>query len=291
MTDDQTPKTDPDPDDPTQAARSAWGAQHAAPAPAEGSAGASAAAETAPAAPPSIYTSLDGSPFVPPREPASFGATAGPTTTVPAAASGDAVAAGVTSGGRQVFVLAGWGPRFLAFIVDGLLFGGIALVAAIAAGVALGLTVEESALFFSGRAELPSSVQSEGPFAGVLLGQVALQVGLVVWAIWEGKGQTPGKKLMRIRVVPADGSAFSFKLAFKREAMVKTLPLLLCGALAAVIPGFILLAVLIFLANYLWPLWDDQRQAIHDMIAETRVVKVPREAPAAHHDPEEPRRL
>ncbi len=27
------------------------------------------------------------------------------------------------------------------------------------------------------------------------------------------------------------------------------------------------------LVDYLWPLWDDQNRAIHDMIAETRVVR------------------
>jgi uncharacterized RDD family membrane protein YckC len=28
-----------------------------------------------------------------------------------------------------------------------------------------------------------------------------------------------------------------------------------------------------YLADYLWPLWDDQNRAVHDMIAETRVIR------------------
>jgi uncharacterized RDD family membrane protein YckC len=81
-------------------------------------------------------------------------------------------------------------------------------------------------------------------------------------------GRTLGKLATRIRVVRTDHEPMSFARAAWREVVVKT----------AVLTGIPYAGVLINLVNGLWPLWDPQNRAIHDMLAGTRVVRahVPR---------------
>jgi uncharacterized RDD family membrane protein YckC len=75
-------------------------------------------------------------------------------------------------------------------------------------------------------------------------------------------GRTLGKMATRIRVVRTDRKAMSFTRAAWREAIVKAVPSLLPG-----------LFFIVALLDDLWPLWDPQNRAIHDMLAGTRVVR------------------
>ena len=77
-------------------------------------------------------------------------------------------------------------------------------------------------------------------------------------------GQSPGKQLVGIRVVREDGQPITFGWALLREVAVKSL-------LFEGVGGFIFL--LPTLLNYLWPLWDEQDRALHDMIVSSRVVQ------------------
>ena len=76
-------------------------------------------------------------------------------------------------------------------------------------------------------------------------------------------GQTPGKQIVGIRVVREDGQPFGFGQAMLREVAIKWLLMEFVGGLFIVPP----------LVNYLWPLWDEQNRALHDMVASTRVVR------------------
>lgn len=293
MSDDPTPQTDDQADERAEAAKAAWGAPHAGtPAPSE-----PAAADAAP--PASIYTTLSGEPIAPgapfgeaaKRGPSPFGTvpkrdqspfgTASKRTQTPLwsgqVTPPSPLPATDSTSDRPHYVLASWGARLGAMLIDNILFGFVALFAAVAAGVALGLTVDESFAYFGNMEPLPENIRDEAPFAAVLAGQVMLQLGLIVWFLYKGNGQTPGKRATRVRVVRADGHAFTLGLAFKREVLVKTLPIVLLGGIAvAFAPGLSLLVLMLFAANYLWPLWDPQRRALHDMVAGTRVVKVDR---------------
>lgn len=91
----------------------------------------------------------------------------------------------------------------------------------------------------------------------VFLG-VALYIGSLVWfMLLEASpyGQTPGKRLLNIRVVDTRGQTISKGSAVGRyfAKIISYLPLYL---------------------GYLWPLWDKERRTFHDMILDTRVVKV-----------------
>lgn len=72
-------------------------------------------------------------------------------------------------------------------------------------------------------------------------------------ALW--KQQTPGKRLMKIRVIRLDGKRIGWWASFERFG----------GYVASVATGML---------GFLQILWDGNRQAIHDKISDTVVVRV-----------------
>lgn len=86
---------------------------------------------------------------------------------------------------------------------------------------------------------------------------VAASVALAYGAIFVANGgQTPGKMALRLQVIHCDGSAVGFGRALRRELVGKTLSLLSFGA------GFLQAA------------FDERKQALHDRLAETYVIKM-----------------
>jgi uncharacterized RDD family membrane protein YckC len=138
--------------------------------------------------------------------------------------------------------------RAIAFVVDAAIINLVAI--AVAAGVSLALSVLGD----------PDSLE---PVLVALSG-----AGYAFWSIgyfvafWSSTGETPGNRLMRIRVCEAD----SGRPPRPWRALVRL------GALAlAVIPLF---------AGILTILVDNRRRGLHDMLAGTVVVASPEEAPA-----------
>lgn len=80
-------------------------------------------------------------------------------------------------------------------------------------------------------------------------------------------GATPGKRALGIRVRLRERDELPMKAIARRVAFVY-------GAqVVSVIPLLGTVASLFALANYLWPLWDPRRQALHDKLAATNVVR------------------
>ena len=77
-------------------------------------------------------------------------------------------------------------------------------------------------------------------------------------------GQTWGKQIVGIRVVRDSGQPVDIGFGFLREFVVKGLLFGFVGSFFFSIPTLI---------DYLWPLWDDQNRALHDMVVTTHVVK------------------
>jgi len=77
-------------------------------------------------------------------------------------------------------------------------------------------------------------------------------------------GQTWGKQILGIRAVRDGGAAYGTGTALVREFIVKDLLIGFVGAIAFSIP---------FLLDSLWPLWDDTKRALHDMIVHSHVVR------------------
>jgi uncharacterized RDD family membrane protein YckC len=76
-------------------------------------------------------------------------------------------------------------------------------------------------------------------------------------------GQTLGKQACRIRVIRADGKAMRFSDAALRQIIYKSFGALVASTFVPIFPWFL---------NYLWPTWDEQHRALHDLAAQTRVV-------------------
>lgn len=68
-------------------------------------------------------------------------------------------------------------------------------------------------------------------------------------------GQTLGKRVLNIKVVKADGSAMEYGSAVLREIVGKFVSGIILGI------------------GFLFPLWDARKQALHDKVASTLVVK------------------
>ena len=99
----------------------------------------------------------------------------------------------------------------------------------------------------------------------VVLVSLALLVGYAVWWLLALRGgQTPGKQLVGIRVIRDDGSPSDWAHTFLREFVIKWL---LGGFLSGMTGG------IYWIVDYLWPLFDGNRQALHDKMVSTLVVQ------------------
>ena len=90
-----------------------------------------------------------------------------------------------------------------------------------------------------------------------MLGVIAqLAVSIAYYVFYQKKqGQTLGKKVMNIKVVDASGKTPTEVTFFLREIIGK------------------FVSAIILMIGYLFPLWDAKRQALHDKIVNTYVVK------------------
>lgn len=75
---------------------------------------------------------------------------------------------------------------------------------------------------------------------------------ILLWVNWHG--QTVGKKLMKIKIVRENGKPIDYPTAIIRYI------------------GYFLSSI-VFLLGYFWVIWDDKKQAWHDKLAKTYVVK------------------
>jgi uncharacterized RDD family membrane protein YckC len=87
-------------------------------------------------------------------------------------------------------------------------------------------------------------------------------VSLIYFILQHGRwGQTIGKRALSIRVVRADdGGPITYGTAAWRALFTDLIALVTCGVGA--------------LVDVLWILWDQRRQALHDKVARTVVMKV-----------------
>jgi uncharacterized RDD family membrane protein YckC len=145
-----------------------------------------------------------------------------------------------------------------AFVIDGLIVGVVALAVLLLMVAAFG-----GVGFVGG---------DETGYVGLVLGAVvgglvAFAISLVYAPLWMSRtnGRTLGRQLLGIRVVRADGRRTDFWWSALRESVLKTLVFGGIGSGATF--------GLAWLADVLWPLWDDQNRALHDIIVDSRVVR------------------
>ena len=153
---------------------------------------------------------------------------------------------------------AGWWSRVGAALFDLLVISVPAVVLAVAVFGSVG------AAFTAGDGfGIVTLIVGLVAYVGLLFAAVILYAPLLMRRPGERNGQTWGKQLVGIRVVRTNGVPMDFTHSAIREALVKGLGLGLASSIVPFIP---------YLLDALWPLWDDEHRAIHDMVVGTRVV-------------------
>jgi uncharacterized RDD family membrane protein YckC len=148
--------------------------------------------------------------------------------------------------------LASWGSRVGATLLDGLV-----------------QTVVIGLMFVPGVLALIADATVIGIILLVLafFGYLAVYVLYGAWFMrreGERNGQTLGKQWLGIRVVRDDGRPYDLGSGLLREFAVKQLLFGVVGSAFAGIPWFV---------DNLWPLWEDENRALHDLIVKSHVVK------------------
>jgi len=142
---------------------------------------------------------------------------------------------------------AGFGARFLAVMVDGMIVGAIYLV------LMIPVFILGAVMAAGGGRQAEVGIVSILGFLFQLIGWAA-SVGYYIY--FTAKGQTLGKKALKIRVVRVEnGEVPGYTKAFLREVVGK------------------MVSAMVFGLGYLWMLWDGKKQTWHDKIAGTIVVK------------------
>lgn len=147
--------------------------------------------------------------------------------------------------------LAGWGSRVGATLLDGLI-----LLVPVAVLIGVGLAIAQGS--------------NAGAAVTIVIGFLAYAFAILFYAPLlmkrpgECNGQTFGKQIVGIRVVRDNGEAFTMGSAFVREFVVKNLLFGFVGGFFLSIPTLI---------DWLWPLWDDENRALHDMVVSTHVLR------------------
>ena len=152
---------------------------------------------------------------------------------------------------------AGWWSRVGAAIVDLVLINipAVVISTAVFGGVA-GLGDDEAGFF--------AAILGILTYLFLLALVAVLYAPLLMRRPGARNGQTWGKQLFGIRVARENGVAMDFTWSAIREPLVKGLGLGFASTIIPVIP---------YLLDALWPLWDDEKRAVHDMVVGTRVVK------------------
>ncbi len=101
----------------------------------------------------------------------------------------------------------------------------------------------------------------------VLLSIFLLLIGWLIWLLFTARdGQTPGKRLLSIRAVRADGTPCDWGWTILRELGIK---IAVFRILLWIVP---VVGLIGWVADMLWPFWDRDRQALHDKIMKTVVI-------------------
>jgi uncharacterized RDD family membrane protein YckC len=146
---------------------------------------------------------------------------------------------------------AGFLQRFLALVIDSLVFGLVYWLLSIVFGM----------MAFGAAAGASGSGDAES-LLGVLFGGLALLIIAILWLfeflyfgwLWSKDGQSLGMKVMNIRVERRDGTLQSFLRAGLRGTVGYWVSSLVLGL------------------GFLWAAFDPAKEAWHDKLFETKVV-------------------
>ena len=167
----------------------------------------------------------------------------------------------------QDWTLATFLRRLVAQALDTLLFYLPLLVFVLTLGFGFTIVVDQGSSPVDGSSPVVGKGALKTVLIVVMTVSLALMLGYVIWwLIALGRGQTPGKQLVGIRVIKAGGEPSGWGYTFVREFIIKGV---LGGLLSSITGG------LYWVVDHLWPLWDGNSQALHDKMMSTLVVQSP----------------
>jgi uncharacterized RDD family membrane protein YckC len=166
--------------------------------------------------------------------------------------------------------LASWGARVGAYLLDAIPFVALNVVVLGTFGWfdLVGRAAEGDESAFTALTAM-STVGSPASTASLLVGLVAFFLYNVGFHM--ARGQTPGKMLVGIRVRMRDED----RVPDARAAVLRWAVQLGGPQLLSSIVGVGFFASVFSIVDHLWPLWDPNRQALHDKAARTIVVRAP----------------
>jgi uncharacterized RDD family membrane protein YckC len=163
--------------------------------------------------------------------------------------------------------LADFGNRLLAYLIDAAILVGVTMIVALPAFFIFFFTVVQEAI----EQTAPDGTVPDANVGALIVGGLALELGVLVFVLaatyvyavelMYKSGQTVGKRVMKLRVIPLDPAArLTRGMAAKRW--------LVQFVVGTLVPLFSYL-------DGLWQLWDKPYlQSLHDKFAQTVVVKV-----------------
>ena len=142
----------------------------------------------------------------------------------------------------------GFWIRFMAAVIDSVILNTINGILIVIGIIALGLGPSGIEELLRGGIERMSLLLPYYLCSGVIT--------VVYYTFFHGStGQTPGKMICRLKVVQLNGEQLGYGKAFLRWA------------------GYLVSGFALYL-GYLWAAWDSNKQAWHDKIAGTYVVRI-----------------
>ena len=155
------------------------------------------------------------------------------------------------------YVLAGWGRRVGAALIDGLI---------------ISIPVVLISLVLIGAVVAGGDSNSDGGIAAIIISVLLTVLVAAVVAIFYApvmmsrtNGKTVGRMVAGTRVIRADGQPMTFGTAFVREVLLKIVA-------AGIVNAVTIVGFLGSLIDVLWPLWDDENRALHDFPVNTRTI-------------------
>lgn len=169
--------------------------------------------------------------------------------------------------------LAGWWWRALAIMLDGLIVGVVTSLLALPIYLRLAGTLGayfQTAMAAAQRGEpMPAQPDVNALLSGtdqlVLLGVGFLVHTLYLVLFLRWRSATPGKLVAGLRVVPVDRGRSTEKLGWSTVVV---------RALVWTVPNLQTVLVVVRIIDALMPLWNPKKQALHDVVAKTQVVKI-----------------
>lgn len=157
---------------------------------------------------------------------------------------------------------AGLFRRLAAMVYDSLLLGGLLFIYAGVFAVSIPNWLADE--------PLPLGEVAYGPVGKVFfqLGLVAVIVGFFTY-FWRRGGQTLGMRAWRLKVQTLDGDTISYQQCLLRCLLAP-------------------LSMAAFGLGYLWCLFDQQGQTLHDRLSKTQMVTLPKNPKPGSDSPQQP---